>query len=133
MALYAGPAGISDPNLLVFVTSTTFRTATGNVLPAGLITSIFDVPIPGVSAGSVATLEVRVWDKRGGSFATSPSAGRSGLFQSQPLGGIGPVGPVLTPDMTGWQSFSLAYIPEPSALALVILGMAAFIFRRQKQ
>lgn len=135
-ALYAGPAGVTDASLLVFVTSGTFRTATGNVLPAGLINAIFDVPIQGVAAGGIATLEVRVWDIRtGSSFANAGTSGRSGLFQSQPLGGIGPAGPVLTPDMTGWQSFSLAStVPEPSSFALAGLGAAALmIFRRRKQ
>jgi hypothetical protein len=134
-ALYAGPAGVTDASLLTFVTSGTFRTATGNVLPGGLINAIFDVPIQGVAAGGVATLEVRVWDIRtGSSFANAATSGRSGLFQSQPLGGIGPAGPVLTPDMTGWSSFSLATVPEPSSFALAGLGAAALmIFRRRKQ
>ncbi len=134
-ALYAGPAGVTDASLLTFVTSGTFRTATGNVLPGGLINSIFDVPIQGVAAGGVATLEVRVWDIRtGSSFDNAATSGRSGLFQSQPLGGIGPAGPVLTPDMTGWSSFCLATVPEPSSFALAGLGAAALmIFRRRKQ
>ncbi len=88
MALYAGPANTTDASLLTFVTSGTFRTATGNSLPAGLITAVADVPIQGVAAGSTATLEVRVWDIRtGSSFANSQVNGRSGLFQSNPLGG----------------------------------------------
>ena len=134
MALYAGPAGISDPSLLTFVTSTTFRTATGNVLPAGLIISVFDVPIPGVAADSVATLEVRVWDNRtGATFDLASTTGRSGVFQSQPLGGSGPSGPVLPPDMTGWSSFSLSIIPEPSSFALGLLGALALLISRSRK
>jgi len=137
MALYAGPANTTDASLLTFVTSGTFRTATGNGLPAGLISTVFDVPIQGVAAGSTATLEVRVWDIRtgpqGGGFANAGTTGRSGLFQSQPLGGIGPAGPVLTPDMTGWSSFSVSAVPEPASFALAGLGAAALmIFRRRK-
>src|SRR5260370_23975797 len=80
MALYAGPAGISDPNLLTFVTSGTFRTATGNVLPAGVINTIADVPIQGVAAGSVATLGVRGGDRRTGStLASADAKSRAGL------------------------------------------------------
>jgi len=135
MALYAGPAGISDPNLLTFVTSATFRTATGNVLPAGLINNFPDVPIQGVPAGSVATLQVRVWDTQtGSSFFLAGNKGFSQLFQSNPLGGLGPAGPVLTPDMVGWSSFSLYCIPEPSTFGLAGLGaVALLIFRRRKQ
>ena len=134
MALYAGPAGVTDPTLLSFVTNTIFRTATGNVLPAGLIVRIFDLPIQGVPPGSIATLELRVWDKRTGStFDLASTTGRSGLFQSQPLGGNGPAGPILPPDMTGWSSFSLSIIPEPSSLAMGGLGTVALvIFRRRK-
>jgi len=134
MALYAGVGGISDPSLLTFVTSATFRTATGNVLPAGLIQS-FGIQIPGVPPGAVATFEVRVWDMRTGlSFDTAQISGRSGLVQSYHLGGLGPSGPVLSPDSNGWSSFSLSIVPEPSNLALVCLGVAGLlIIRREKK
>jgi len=134
MALYAGPSSVTDPTLLTFVTSGVFRTATGNVLPAGLITTVTDVPIPGVAPGAQAKLEVRVFDTTtGATFDLATDRGRSGLFLSGPLGGVTTGGPVLPPDMTGWASFSLAAIPEPSTFALAGLGAAALlIFRRRK-
>jgi len=136
-ALYAGVAGLSDPNQLTLITTVTFRTATSaTALPAGLIQTVVDVPIPGVAAGSIATLQVRAWANNGGSatFDTAVTKATSALFQSGPLGGTSPGGPVLTPDMAGWSSFSLATIPEPSTFALAGMGAAALmIFRRRKQ
>src|SRR6266850_355102 len=113
MALYAGPASV-----LTLVTTTTFRTATGNALPAGLILPIPDLAIPGVSPGSEAKLEVRVWDVLSGAdFASATVRGRSGLFLSQPLGPYPPDVPIIAPDTVGWMSFNIFTVPEPSALA----------------
>lgn len=134
-AVYGGAAGITDPNALSLLVSTTFRTATGNALPAGLVIG-GTVTVPGVAAGSVATFQIRAWDNTGGAtWATATTRGASALIQSGPLGGIGPSGPVLNPQTTGWQSFSLAQavVPEPSTFALAGLGAAALlIFRRRK-
>jgi len=138
MDLFAGPAGTVDPNLLTLVTSGTFQTSGGNTLPAGLINSVNDVPIPGVAAGSSAVLQVRVWDTQSGSsFANAGIKGSSGLFGSGALGGVGPTGPVIPPDVANgaWSSFSLAAsaVPEPGTFALAGLGAAALlIFRRRK-
>src|SRR5437879_474102 len=35
--VFIGPSSVSDPNALFLLVSTTFRTANGNVLPAGLV------------------------------------------------------------------------------------------------
>jgi len=137
MDLFAGPNGTSDPNLLTLVTSGTFQTsADPSAFPAGLITTVTDVPIQGVGAGVNAVLQIRVWDTQTGtSYANSASRGASSLFNSGALGGIGASGPVLPPDTANglWTSFSLSAVPEPSTFALAGLGAAALvIFRRRK-
>src|SRR5258708_2759426 len=122
MALYAGPARLTDPALLTLVTTETFRTPARHALPAGLILTLPDLAIPGVPTGFPSKLEVRVWDVLSGAdFASATVRGRSGLFLSQLLGPC-PSGPFTTPDSTGWTSFNIFAVPEPSALALTGLG-----------
>jgi hypothetical protein len=136
-AVYAGPAGATDPNLLTLLTTAPFRTAAGNVLPAGLIFPQ-TVGIPGVLPGGTAALQVRVWYNPGGalSWNSASTRGASSIFSSLPLGGITLLGDiVITPDMTGWASFNItgAPIPEPRAFVLAGLGaVALLLFRRRK-
>src|SRR5438094_7217908 len=65
-ALYAGPASVTDPSALVFITNSVFYTSTGNTFPAGVFHEVDGVAIPGVPTGAAATLEVRVWDTLSG-------------------------------------------------------------------
>ena len=135
-AVFYGQSTVSDPNALTFLVSTTFRTATANVLPAGLITTLVDIPVPGITAGNQAALQVRVWDNQGGtitSFAFADTKQSSPIFLSAPLGGVGTGGPVLTPNMTGWQSFSLTLIPEPGTCAFLGFGCAMLLAVRRRK
>lgn len=137
-ALFAGPAGASE-SALQLVTTTTFRT--GTALPAGTVFTQ-TLPITGVASGSSAALQVRVWDNVGGTVGTwaavlanpSVARGQSALFASAPLGGPDPAGgpPITPPAMTGWTSFNVAQVPEPSVIALGVLGLGALLLRRRK-
>jgi PEP-CTERM motif len=132
-AVYYGAATVTDPGLLSLLITAPFRTATGDNLPAGLIATIPDVPVPGVAPGERAMLQVRVWDNWGGLFSSYLQAisvdaphGTSSMFLSQPLGG----GTLFSPDMTGWTSFNIYITPEPSPLLLAGLGALTFVFWR---
>jgi len=135
-AVYYGPSFVIDPGQLTLLTTTTFRTAAGDVLPAGLIYS-YDVVVPGILPGETAKLQVRVWDNDGGLFNSWDRAStkeQSAMFSSLPLGGLIPGGGILhNPEMTGWTSFGLTVaIPEPKTFVLAGLGAAALlIFRRR--
>ncbi|MSU58599.1 MAG: hypothetical protein EXS35_10555 [Pedosphaera sp.] len=137
-AVFYGATTVTDPNQLTLLAATTFRTATANVLPAGLIYA-FDVIVPGIAAGGQAKLEVRVWDNVGGSITSwnqnNGSANRSGTFLSLPLGGTDSTGNIfLSPNMTGWTSFNIPQGPEPGPLLLTGLGGAMlFLFRWQNR
>lgn len=136
-AVYAGPPSTVDPNQLTLLTTAPFRTAAGNVLPAGLIFSQNAV-VPFAPPGGTATLQVRVWYNPSGTLPwdLATTSGVSPLFSSLPLGGITPLGDiVITPDMTGWTSFNItgAPIPEPTTLVLAGLGtVALLVFRHRK-
>jgi hypothetical protein len=91
--------------------------------------------VVGVPTGSVATLQVRAWDNQGGTITTWAEAvaagvprGVSAVFTSQPLGFSD-----LVPYLVGFTSFNIAYVPEPSTLALGALGAAILLlFRRRR-
>jgi hypothetical protein len=129
-AVYAGAANVVDPNLLTLLVTTPFRSAAGNALPAGLITTLAGVIVPGVATGNQAALQVRAWDNTtGATYELATTKGASALFLSGPLGG----GVAFAPDMTGWTSFNIYAVPEPSTFVLAGLGAAALvIFRRRK-
>ena len=143
LALFAGAAG-TPVDQLRLAGSAPFRSGTGgaNSLPAGLITTLGTLAIDGVAAGSIAQLEIRAWDNRGGSVSTwqavlanpSIARGTSGTFLSAALGGTdGSGNPVIPPNTTGWQSFGLYVVPEPSTIALAVLGLGSLLlFRRRK-
>jgi PEP-CTERM motif len=139
---WAGPASAIDFSGLTLITTMTFRTATGNVLPAGLTTTV-QAAVPGVPADSQAKLGVRVWDTSSGlgdSYAVASIRGQSALFLSGPLGGISPGGgfPITPPNWIG-QSFSIGPLsppfnpPEPSSMAITGLGAAGLVAARRRK
>jgi len=85
----------------------------------------------GIQAGSTAWLQVRVWD--GTCLEPYPGPGNCGGYygMSTPFsvvaGGTPPIGAPLTPAvMLGLASFRL--VPEPSTIALGVLGVAGLWF-----
>jgi len=131
--LWGGPAGTAEGSL-VLVTSTTFYDASSGA-PAGLFIGVNGI-VPGVLPGQNAAFQVRVWDTQtGAAFATAGTKGQSSVFASPAvLGGSDAGGNIFfAPDTTGWASFNLVPVPEPSTFALAGLGAAALlIFRRRK-
>ncbi len=85
--------------------------------------------------GSRPFFQVRAWEASGGAtydaaLTAGAKAGKSTVFQiGADLGGVGsPATPPAT--LLGLTSFSL--VPEPSTIALGILGAAALLIRRRK-
>jgi len=101
------------------------------------------VDVPGSTAGQQLPLTVRAWTTASGSFdaAKTDANGQWGewSFTSKPLGGT-PAGgglPITNPGMTGWGTensagFELNAVPEPSTIALGVLGVGALLLRRRK-
>jgi len=127
--LYGGPAGSAEGALVALTPTTNFRTgnAAGYVVPAGAVT------VPGVAEGSPAALQLRVWASGGqfaggGTFDTSLAAGKSAIITSPNLGGT------LTtpPNLIGLTAFTVQVVPEPTTIALGLLGAAALLIRRRK-
>jgi hypothetical protein len=111
---------------------TTFRQS-----PAGLaqayVNAISSVAVNGIAGGSPATLVLRAWS---GPSYDAAVAGNGEFFGESPqpititLGGAGSP-PGLPANLTGLAGFTLQAVPEPSTLALGLLGAAALLYRRR--
>jgi hypothetical protein len=136
---WAGSASTTSNNLQLLA-STTFRTGTA----AGLVNG-GTVTVPGVNAGDTAHFQIRVWNNQGGTITTwaaaeaawltgLTTAGVSPVVTSAALGGTDTNGnPVVNPVDSGWTSFNIYGVPEPTTFALLGLGAAGLmIFRRRK-
>lgn len=133
--LYAAPGLNAAASALVPVTQYTSVLQTSssiggvfkNFSPAG------DVGMP--FSGANATLALVVWWNNGGTLTAANAKaagdpwGESPLFNMNNLylGGAG-----TPPDLQGLQSFSLAVVPEPSTIALGVIGASSLLFRRRK-
>lgn len=98
---------------------------------AGYFSSTPSVTIPGVAIGATTTLQVRAWNNAGGtisSWETASIRGQSASFTSPALGD--PTNASSIPPLTGLTSFSL--VPEPTTIALGVLGGLVLLVRRRK-
>jgi hypothetical protein len=86
--------------------------------------------IPG-NTGQAVNVRVRAWMTTGpGGAATWEAAGSRGestVFSVTPT-----VAPATPPDLVGLTSFNISIVPEPSTIALGVLGAAALLLRRRK-
>lgn len=116
--LYGGPAGTAAGALTPLTPTTTFRTgaAVGYVNPV-------DVTVPGVLPGASATIVMKAFN--GATFEASSAFGQSSPI-TVTLGG----GTLPPANLTGLTGF--AVVPEPSTIALGILGAGLLLFRRRK-
>jgi len=93
----------------------------------------FTRALPGITAGSPAWVQIRVWDStKGADYNAAKAAGSlygdSNAFQLTTGGSGNP--PAVPAALTGLTPFAL--VPEPSTFALALLGAAALLFRRRK-
>lgn len=122
--LYGGPLGTADGSLTPLLLTTTFRTGTA----AGFVNQV-TVTVPGVPAGTAARIQMRAFDNAtGATYETALNRGASLSFDSPPLGGL----LALPANLVGLTGFNVAVVPEPSTIALGVLGAIFFLIRRRK-
>jgi len=121
-----------------------FRTGTGaGILFTTATSGNAVVPnAPRDGSDQKGTFQVRAWNiALSGPLATWADVmdsatvphGSSGVFS--PAGNLGGTGtpPSLTPNLIGLTSFNLAVVPEPSAIALGVLGLGTLMFLRRRK
>jgi hypothetical protein len=145
-ALYAGPSGTVWSSLTLVTPTSAFATgASAGFFFGGTHT------VPGVAGGSPAAYQVRVWsanfatwDLAYAAFVAGNPAAKVGVSSSTAWNGTGLPSTVGTtpnlasgiatpPNLLGLQAFKLyRAVPEPSTIALGLLGAAALLLRRRK-
>lgn len=117
----------------VLGTPVNFRTGAA----AGFV-NVSTVAVPGALPGTQVWVQMRAWaGGAGSSYETALATdgkGVSNVVQTGLLGGTDPAGgpPFTAPYMTGIQGFALVVVPEPSTIALGVLGLGLLAFRRRK-
>jgi len=101
-----------------------------------------DVVVSGTPPNSTATLVVKAWSTAAGSYeaALADKGARwqygTETFTSKLLGGVNPNPPppsFFTPDMAPFKGFEMeTNVPEPTTIALGVLGVGALLLRRRK-
>lgn len=125
--LYAGPTADS---LTPVGIGTGFKDAAG--VGSGYIIG-GTATIGNVAPGATAFIQLRAWEAAGGtSYEAAQASGK--MFGSsttlQIVTGGGGSPPAVPAPLTGLASFTL--VPEPSTLALGVLGAAALLLRRRR-
>jgi len=135
LELLAGPAGTALANLTVVPGSLVTTWNTGSA--AGYWNSTTLASIPGVT--TTASVAIAAWNNEGNTITTLAGAqatpndpwGISAVATTSALG-FGSQQPPFLP--AGVTSFSLGVTPEPSTIALGVVGASAFLMRlRRKQ
>jgi len=141
--LWGGVSGTDTESTLRLVASAPFRVTTSQSLYGFWAAPAASQVVPGVPSDPNVrgVFQVRAWDNRGGTITswaaalaakTTVPSGSSDLFVVPfQLGGL----PSPTaPNLAGLQSFNLfTTVPEPSVIALGVLGAGClFLLRRRK-
>jgi len=135
VGLWWATAGTTDDSVFTFSGQTATLAAAGRF--AGL-TKI----IPGITpAGAVVAIQVRGWQTDAGSYDAAAAStdkywGKSTVFSVDTGDSTsvppGTAGPIIQAAGAGFQGLTLQIVPEPSTIALGLLGLAGlFVLRRR--
>ena len=131
VGLYWGAQGSSAESLVLLGTTQTlnFGAINGGTLLTGAATA----------PGGVGTFEVRAWTGGFASYELALSSGvvgiatgRSGVFNNA-TGNPNPPTPTVPANLIGWTTPVALIVPEPSTIALGILGAGSLLFLRRKK
>lgn len=129
-------AGATEASLSPIGVAVKFTTSVATSLPTGKING-GAVTATGLAGGTKAFVQLRAWDVASGTSydAAAGSAagfvGKSGVI-SITLGDPNAAPPTTPADLLGLAAFSVAQVPEPSTMALGLLGLGALMLRRRQ-
>lgn len=112
-------------------TAVPFRGTSAASTTAGYINSS-TVTIAGQPGGTQLWVQMRAWDTAVGAAYSDAVTKGYGYGFSAPLQVTLAGSPAPPTDMIGLQGFSLVAVPEPSTIALGLLGAAGLFLRRRK-
>jgi hypothetical protein len=125
-----------------YVTTIATSSANGGAFKSITVSSDPGIDPPSGTANGNATIALYAWYNGNGNPATGLTLAQAqaagdpwGVSLTDNLAGLGNVGsptPNQTPDMLGLESFSLVTTPEPSTIALGVIGASTLLFRRRK-
>ena len=139
VALYWGPAGsVTDagftqigPAALFLTTATTSGTFNGGGRT---------ITYPGTVGGAVLSLQARAWNTAGGATweeALLNPQGQVGKGRPFDMDTKDPAIPTEQPPTVGqnagWNGFAITPVPEPSAIALGLLGVGTLLMLRRRK
>lgn len=96
---------------------------------AGYINSV-QISLPGTAAGQTVFVQMRAWATAQGASWEAAQASGTGYGQSDVIQVALVEAPTLPNQMVGLNSFAL--VPEPSTIALGLLGLGVLALRRRK-
>jgi hypothetical protein len=136
-ALYGAPGSGDAVNTLTLVPGSTTTLNVSNVKLAGFVVAPASDPVvTGSAYGGTVTLQAVAWYNNGGQYGTLAAAEAANV----PTGESTPFNVTLAgsptasdPVLTGLTSFDLTTTstPEPSTIALGVMGASAFLLRRR--
>jgi hypothetical protein len=137
-----GAAGYNTPLASLQPLSQYTSSLTTSGTYGGTFVAVYPSPDAGIpsTTGNQATIALYAWYSLGGLTLAEDQAGSGpwGVSPTDNITALGNLGsPASTPeDMLGLQSFSLeaptVATPEPSTIALAVMGASALLFRRRK-
>jgi MYXO-CTERM domain-containing protein len=145
--LYWGAAGSSEASLILLPASNNGVTTTWSPFSGIFNGGIASFPVP---AGTTISVQVRVWGAIYADYSAAfaaqamgqdPWGGGKGTIQTLALGGVDDPQSLTAPTGGGtpFQRFTISFLPpivdtpEPSSIALGLLGLGAIVlFRRRR-
>jgi hypothetical protein len=110
--------------------ATTFRATPAGAAQNYVIPPATPVTVPGVAARQQVQVVLRAWE--GASYDAATVRGQSAPITVTLGGPVAGQPDDFPANLVGLQGFSMQVIPEPSVMALGLLGAAALLYRRRK-